>query len=85
MGRTVLPTKIKRVLQFVHHHSYMFCFNSWIYLPTHLSSDFQKFKLCPIRDYMYFRLASKQGLIHLKYNESYAMLTLQGKKALEKV
>ena len=82
--RTKPPTKIMRVLRFVNHHSIMFCFGSWMYIPTQTIESFQQFKLCPIRDFRQFRQAAKQGLIHLKYNESYAMLTLQGKKLLEK-
>jgi len=84
MARTILPTKIKRVLQFVKNKSDK-NYGSWIYIPMYTADEYKVFRLCPIRDYLYFRIACKMGLIHMKYNESNAMLTLQGKKALEVV
>jgi hypothetical protein len=81
--RTNLPSSIKRIIQFVGHYSNRYCFGSWIYLPAHPKTHFQDFRLCPIRDYMNFRAAEKLGFIQMKYNESYAMLTLRGKRYLE--
>lgn len=79
--RTTLPTKVKRVLKFVHDKSKK-NHNSWMFIPMHTLSAFEEFGLHPIRDYLYFRAAEKMGLIHMKYNESNAKLTLQGKNVL---
>lgn len=79
--RTKLPGKIKNVLLFVYEKSEQ-NYGSWVFLPMYLSDDYAKYRLHPIRDFLHFRLAEKLGLLHMRYNESNAMLTLQGKKAI---
>lgn len=81
--RTVLPPKIKDVLRFVKHKSDTYFYGGWIFIPSFLSHDFAEFRLNIIRDYIYFRKAEQMGLIRMQYNESGAILTLQGRKALE--
>ena len=82
--RTKFPDKSKRVIAFIHHFSEKWNFGSWIYLPSFTSEQMKPFKLHPIKDYMQFRMAEKQGLIRMKYNESYAILTLVGKKVAQR-
>lgn len=80
--RTTIPTKVKRFVKFVHSKSEK-NYGSWIFLPMYQRREYKEFGLCPIRDYLYFRLAEKLQLVHMKYNESNCVLTLKGKKLLE--
>jgi len=83
--RTVIPPKIKQVLRFVQHYSNTLFYGGWVYLPNFTAKQYGDFRLNIIRDYVYFRKAERLGLIRMQYNESGAVLTLQGKKVLEGV